>query len=31
MVGDKRWVAWGVLAILVGLGQMVWSNTRPSR
>jgi hypothetical protein len=31
MVGDKRWVAWGVLAILVGVGQMVWSNTRPSR
>ena len=28
MVGDKQWVAWGVLAVLVGLAQIVWSNTR---
>jgi len=31
MVGDKRWVAWGALLALVGLGQMVWSNTRQRR
>jgi len=28
MVGDKQWVAWGVLLALVGVGQVVWSNTR---
>lgn len=28
MVGDKQWVAWGALLALVGLGQLVWSNTR---
>ena len=31
MVGDKRWVAWGALLALVGLGQVVWSNTRQRR
>ena len=30
MVGDKQWVAWGALAVLVGIGQVVWSNTRPA-
>jgi hypothetical protein len=29
MVGDKQWVAWGALAMLIGVGQVVWSNTRP--
>ncbi len=29
MVGDRQWVGWGVLAVLIGLGQVVWSNTRP--
>jgi hypothetical protein len=28
MVGDKQWVAWGALLALVGLAQLVWSNTR---
>jgi hypothetical protein len=28
MVGDKQWVAWGALAIVIGIGQMIWSNTR---
>lgn len=28
MVGDKQWVAWGVLLALAGVGQIVWSNTR---
>ena len=31
MVGDKQWVAWGVLLALVGVGQVVWSNTRQRR
>ncbi len=30
MVGDKQWVAWGALLALVGVGQIVWSNTRQS-
>ena len=28
MVGDKQWVLWGALLALLGLGQIVWSNTR---
>jgi hypothetical protein len=28
MVGDKQWVGWGALLALLGLGQVVWSNTR---
>ena len=28
MVGDKQWVAWGALLALVGVAQVVWSNTR---
>ncbi len=28
MVGDKQWVAWGALAVVIGLSQIVWSNTR---
>ena len=31
MVGDKQWVAWGVLLALVGVAQVVWSNTRHVR
>lgn len=31
MVGDKRWVAWGALLALVGLAQVIWSNTRQTR
>lgn len=30
MVGDKQWVAWGALLALVGVGQVIWSNTRQS-
>ena len=29
MVGDKQWVGWGALAMLIGVGQIIWSNTRP--
>jgi hypothetical protein len=28
MVGEKRWVAYGALLALVGVGQVIWSNTR---
>ena len=31
MVGDKRWVAWGVLLAAVGVAQVVWSNSRQRR
>ena len=30
MVGDKQWVAWGALAVVIGLSQIYWSNTRQS-
>jgi len=29
MAGDKQWVGWGALAVLIGGGQIIWSNTRP--
>lgn len=28
MVGEKRWVLYGALLALVGLAQVIWSNTR---
>lgn len=28
MVGDKKWALYGALLALVGLGQIIWSNTR---
>ena len=28
MQNDRMWAVWGVIAVLVGLGQVVWSNTR---
>jgi len=28
MVGDPHWVVYGAIAVLVGVGQVVWSNTR---
>ena len=28
MVGQKRWVVYGALAALVGIAQVIWSNTR---
>ena len=28
MENDRMWAVWGVIAILVGIGQIVWSNTR---
>ncbi len=31
MVGQKRWVLYGAILALVGIGQVVWSNTRQVR
>jgi hypothetical protein len=31
MVGDPHWTFYGILCALVGIGQVVWSNTRQSR
>ncbi len=28
MVGDKRWVLYGAILALVGIAQVIWSNTR---
>ena len=28
MVGDKHWVVYGVILALLGIGQVIWSNTR---
>ena len=28
MAGDPQWAVWGTLLALVGLGQVIWSNTR---
>ena len=30
MVGDPHWTFYGILRALVGIGQVVWSNTRQS-
>lgn len=30
MVGDLQWTLWGVILALLGIGQVVWSNTRQS-
>ena len=31
MVGQKRWVLYGAILALVGIGQVIWSNTRQVR
>jgi len=28
MVGDTNWVIYGAILALVGVGQVIWSNTR---
>jgi hypothetical protein len=30
MVGDKRWVVYGAILALIGIAQVIWSNTRQS-
>jgi len=31
MENDRMWAVWGVIAILIGIGQIVWSNTRQGK
>jgi hypothetical protein len=31
MVGDKHWTIYGALLAVVGIAQVVWSNTRQPR
>ena len=31
MVGDYHWTLYGALMVLVGVGQVVWSNTRQGK
>ena len=28
MAGDPQWAVWGAILALVGVGQLIWSNTR---
>ena len=28
MVGDRHWVLYGAILALLGIGQLIWSNTR---
>lgn len=30
MVGDLHWTVYGIILALLGVGQIVWSNTRQS-
>ncbi|MBV1687926.1 hypothetical protein KRR38_09620 [Novosphingobium sp. G106] len=30
MANDKQWALWGLLLAIVGIAQIVWSNTRES-
>jgi hypothetical protein len=31
MVGDMHWTVYGAVLALLGIAQVIWSNTRPSR
>jgi hypothetical protein len=31
MVGDRHWVLYGAILALLGIGQVIWSNTRQTR
>jgi hypothetical protein len=31
MVGDKHWVVYGAILALLGIGQVIWSNSRQVR
>lgn len=28
MAGDPQWAVWGAILLLVGIGQVIWSNRR---
>ena len=29
MARDPQWAVWGTILVLLGIGQVIWSNTRP--
>jgi hypothetical protein len=31
MVGDKRWTLYGAILVLLGIAQLIWTNTRRAR
>lgn len=31
MVGDPHWTVYGALLAIVGIAQVIWTNSRPSR
>jgi hypothetical protein len=31
MVGDYHWTIYGAILVLLGIGQVVWSNTRQAK
>ena len=31
MQGDQHWAAYGTIVVIIGIGQVVWSNTRQER
>jgi hypothetical protein len=31
MVGDKHWVLYGAILGILGIGQVIWSNTRQGK
>lgn len=31
MVGQRRWVLYGAIVALVGISQVIWSNTRQTK
>ncbi len=31
MVGDRHWVIYGAIAAVLGIAQVIWSNTRQTR
>jgi hypothetical protein len=31
MVGDKHWVLYGALLVLVGIAQIIWTNSRHAK
>lgn len=31
MANDKQWAVWGALLVLVGVGEIIWSNIHAAR
>jgi hypothetical protein len=30
MVNNHQWAVYGAISVLIGVGQVIWSNTRPA-